>query len=165
MILLSTEQLTYAIIALLVLVVVLFFLLLGVSRKLGRVRSQYLQFINNGTTDNMEQLVIDLQKRVNELQEGQVRQQQTSVQIQADMKKMQSKVGVHRYNAFGERGNDLSFSVAILNEYQDGVVLTGIHNREDTYIYAKPVAKGQSTYTLTPEEKEAIARSGQGSSS
>jgi hypothetical protein len=72
------------------------------------------------------------------------------------LKKMKSKVGIHRYNAFSDTGSDLSFSVAILDEYQDGVLLTGIHNREQTYIYAKPIQRGQSQYTLSPEEKEAI---------
>ncbi|MEW9107481.1 DUF4446 family protein, partial [Paenibacillus sp.] len=71
-------------------------------------------------------------------------------------KKMKSHVGIQRYNAFAERGSDLSFSIAWLNEEQDGVVITSIHGREHSYVYAKPVEKGQSTYSLSPEEKKAI---------
>jgi hypothetical protein len=72
---------------------------------------------------------------------------------------MKSRLGVQRYNAFSqEGGSDLSFSIVILDEEQDGVVLTGIHGREQTFIYAKPVEKGQSSYSLSPEEKVLIDR-------
>ncbi|MNC83530.1 hypothetical protein D3C75_1375330 [compost metagenome] len=46
--------------------------------------------------------------------------------------------------------------MAILNDYRDGVVLTGIHSREQTFMYAKPLTKGESTYALSPEEKKVI---------
>ncbi|MCL4488784.1 MAG: DUF4446 family protein [Chloroflexi bacterium] len=67
-------------------------------------------------------------------------------------------VGVVRFNPFADKGGDQSFVVAVLNDHADGVVLTGLHSRNDSRVYAKPVVAGQSTYTLTGEEKEAIAR-------
>lgn len=70
---------------------------------------------------------------------------------------MKSKVAMKRYNAFGERGNDLSFSLAILDDNHSGIVLSSLHNRENSYIYAKPLEKGESPYPLSPEEKEVIA--------
>ena len=69
---------------------------------------------------------------------------------------LKGRVGVHRFNAFSDSGSDLSFSVAFINEAEDGVVLTGIHGREQTFLYAKPIDKGQSAYMLSPEEKTAI---------
>ncbi|MNC64127.1 hypothetical protein D3C75_1143020 [compost metagenome] len=78
--------------------------------------------------------------------------------IRGIMRTMKSNVSIKRYNAFSQQGSDLSFSMAILDDEQDGVVLTGIHSREESYLYAKPVDKGQSSYTLSPEEKEVIAQ-------
>ncbi|MNG37637.1 hypothetical protein D3C84_1250500 [compost metagenome] len=72
------------------------------------------------------------------------------------MKKKKGNIGIHRYNAFAERGNDLSFSIAVIDDAEDGMVLSGIHGRENTFVYAKPVQEGQSKYPLTPEEIEAI---------
>jgi hypothetical protein len=63
---------------------------------------------------------------------------------------------VQRYNAFAEIGNDLSYSVALLDEHQNGVVLTSIYGRNDSNTYGKPVYGGQSEYALTDEEKQAI---------
>ncbi|HEX9075532.1 MAG TPA: DUF4446 family protein, partial [Anaerolineae bacterium] len=59
---------------------------------------------------------------------------------------------------FPDKGGDQSFTVAILDDHADGVVLSGLHSRADSRVYAKPVVRGQSNYTLTGEEKDAIAR-------
>ena len=57
-----------------------------------------------------------------------------------------------RYKAFEDVGSDLSFSVAILDSYNDGIILTGIYSRHDSVTYAKPVDKGISRYELSEEE-------------
>lgn len=67
-------------------------------------------------------------------------------------------VGMVRYNAFPDVGSDLSFSLALMDSGQNGVVLTGIFNRELSQTYAKPITKGASNYVLSPEESEAIRR-------
>lgn len=61
-----------------------------------------------------------------------------------------------RYNAFEKTGSDLSFSLALLDDSANGFVLTGIFGREDTRVYAKPILKGQSRYSLSEEEIQAI---------
>lgn len=68
------------------------------------------------------------------------------------------KVGIVRYNAFKDTGSDLSFALALLDENNDGVVLNGIYSREMSNIYAKPVEKGKSSYTLSDEENQAIEK-------
>ena len=68
------------------------------------------------------------------------------------------KYGIYRYNAYKDTGSDLSFTLALLNEKNDGVVLNGIYSRDMSNIYAKPVKNGNSTYKMTEEEKEAINR-------
>ena len=52
----------------------------------------------------------------------------------------------------------MSFTVALLDEKNDGIVFNGIYSREMSNIYAKPVKKGNSSYTLSAEEAEAIRR-------
>lgn len=68
------------------------------------------------------------------------------------------KIGIVRYNAYKDTGSDLSFALALLDEKNNGVVLNGIYSREMSNIYAKPVEKGNSSYTLSAEEAEAIRR-------
>ncbi|HEY2832216.1 MAG TPA: DUF4446 family protein [Sporichthyaceae bacterium] len=66
------------------------------------------------------------------------------------------RVAVHRYDAFGEMGGRLSWSVALLDEHGDGVVLTAIVGRSDTRCYAKNMRRGTSESRLSPEEQQVV---------
>ena len=72
------------------------------------------------------------------------------------LKRQSGAVGMVRYNPFRDTGGDQSFSVAWLNEQQDGLVLSSLYSRQETRLYAKPVQGGASTYTLTEEEQRAL---------
>ncbi|OCT16443.1 hypothetical protein A8709_03180 [Paenibacillus pectinilyticus] len=139
-------------------IIVLFIFLLIVSIRLSSLRKRYTKMINGSSAENMEQLLMDMQNAINEQKAESVKASANITTIRQLMMKMTSNIGIRRYNAFNEGGSDLSFTLAMLNEEQDGVILTGIHSREQMYVYAKPIQKGQSTYTLSPEEKEAITQ-------
>lgn len=68
------------------------------------------------------------------------------------------KVGLIRFNPFSEIGGDHSFSLSLLDGKDDGLVITGLHTRERTRLYVKPVKKGKSNYELSKEEKKAILK-------
>ena len=65
-------------------------------------------------------------------------------------------VAVVRYDAFGDMGGRLSFTVALLDDAADGVVLSSIHGRSESRSYAKGVKAGASEQSLSPEEQQAI---------
>jgi hypothetical protein len=152
----SLVSLELVVIGILAFVCILFVISIILWVKLSKMRKNYKRLLNGSNPVNVEELLMNIQqKQTNQIE--QTAALTTNVEaFKEGLKKMKSKVGIHRYNAFSDTGSDLSFSVAILDEYQDGVLLTGIHNREQTYIYAKPIQRGQSQYTLSPEEKEAI---------
>lgn len=139
-------------------VVLLLILMLVLMIRVGKLNKRYKKLIGNASVENVDDVLISLQDAVNRLGELYKQQADAINGIRSTMKKMKSKVAVSRYNAFSQQGSDLSFSIAFLDDEQDGVVLTGIHSREESYIYAKPVAKGKSSYALSPEEKEVIAQ-------
>ena len=64
-----------------------------------------------------------------------------------------------RYKAFEVNGSNQSFSIALLNEQGNGVVITSLHARDRISTFAKPIEKYISTYELTPEEESVIAES------
>ena len=68
------------------------------------------------------------------------------------------KVGVVRFNPFSEVGSDQSFSIALLDGNDSGVVITSLYSREGNRTYGKPVKNGQSEYLLSAEEREAIEK-------
>lgn len=74
-------------------------------------------------------------------------------------RKLTGRMGLVRFNAVGERGADMSFSLALLNEEKDGVVISSLFSDQGkSYIYAKPIEKGSAHYRLSKEEQEAINR-------
>jgi len=62
-----------------------------------------------------------------------------------------------RYDAFGDMGGHLSWSLALLDEGGHGVVLTSIAGRSEARTYAKSISAWTSEQQLSPEEDEAIA--------
>jgi len=66
------------------------------------------------------------------------------------------KIGVVRFNPFKEVGSNQSFSIALLNGEDTGIVITSLYNREGNRIYGKPIKNGKSWYLLSDEEKKAI---------
>ncbi|HET9841337.1 MAG TPA: DUF4446 family protein [Nocardioides sp.] len=66
-------------------------------------------------------------------------------------------LAVVRYDAFGDMGGHLSWSLALLDDSGNGVVLTSIHGRSDARTYAKSIASWTCEQQLSPEEDEAIA--------
>ena len=66
-------------------------------------------------------------------------------------------LAVVRYDAFGDMGGHLSWSLALLDDSGNGVVLTSIHGRSEARTYAKSIAAWSCEGQLSPEEEEAIA--------
>ena len=67
-------------------------------------------------------------------------------------------LAVLRYNPFSNTGGDQSFVLALADHNGDGALINSLHTRDGTRIYAKPLTGWASTYTLTDEEAEALAR-------
>ena len=66
-------------------------------------------------------------------------------------------LSVVRYDAFGDVGGHLSWSLALLDDAGHGVVLTSIHGRSEARTYAKSITGWPCEQQLSPEEDEAIA--------
>jgi len=127
--------------------------------KLSKLRNSYKQFMKRlGKGDSIDEMlkkyiesVENVQKQTNELASY-------CNKLDTEKGRCLQKVGLVRYNAFKDTGSDLSFTLAILDEYNNGIVLNGIYSREMSNIYAKPVENGKSTYTWTEEERQAIKK-------
>ncbi len=68
------------------------------------------------------------------------------------------KVGVVRFNPFKDMGGDQSFSIALLDSGNNGLVVSSIYSRDGNRVYTKPIKNGDSEYQLSNEEKEAIRK-------
>jgi len=129
-----------------------------IAGKLKKVREAQRKLVGDTGVDRLEDVVGDIHQRLTRLETVQREQDGRMSELGRRLSMMKGRIGVHRFKAFEDSGSDLSFSIAFVNDEQDGVVITGIYSREQTFLYAKPLDKGQSAYMLTPEEKTAISQ-------
>lgn len=106
----------------------------------------------------IEKHIVGLEERLRIQQQAVSEVKDTVAGLQQQVAGFPHRWHLERYNAFENTGSDLSFSLALLNDMEDGFVLTGIFGREDTRIYAKPVTAGKSSYHLSEEEVLAIKK-------
>lgn len=67
------------------------------------------------------------------------------------------RIGLVRFNPFSGTGGDQSFSLAVMDEKNNGVVITSLHHRESTRLYVKEIVGSKAVgQELADEEKRAI---------
>lgn len=140
---------------------ILLILLIWIAKLTSSLRKQkqaYAKLIGDTGVPQLEDVLRAVHGKLDDLDQRQKDQETALATQEKRLSALKGKIGVHRFNAFSDTGSDLSFSIAIVNDEQDGVVITGIHSREQAFLYAKPIDKGQSAYMLSPEEKTAINR-------
>ncbi len=133
-----------------------FIVLMAKYSGLNKRYKEFMQKLGNGK--NLEEDLENYMYRVERVEKTNAKNANDIAVLDHDMKKCIQKMGMVRYNAFRDVGSDLSFSLALLDENNDGVVLNGIYAREMSNIYAKPIKNGKSTYTVSDEEREAIEK-------
>jgi hypothetical protein len=67
-----------------------------------------------------------------------------------------TKQGLIRFSPFEDTGGNQSFALALLDESDDGFIVSSLHSRTGTRIYAKVVSSGKADATTSPEETQAI---------
>lgn len=125
--------------------------------RISKIKKQYKEFmekLGNGT--NIEEMLNKHIEKINKTIAKNEELEKFCVNLDAGIKHCIQKVGIYRYNAYKDTGSDLSFTLALLDENNDGVVLNGIYSRDMSNIYAKPINNGTSTYKITEEEQQAI---------
>lgn len=127
-------------------------------RRMKRFETSYisLQTFMNG--QQMDVLLSNYVNKVNELEGNLTECIERINPIELKLKASVDRAELLRFRAFEDVGSDLSFAIAFLNQEGNGLVLSSIHSREEARMYAKPVIRGQSSYSLSDEEKEVISK-------
>ena len=138
-------------------IAVLFILYIVTCIRFGMLRKQYKKFMKKlGNGEDIQEILDKHIEKINKTITKNEEIEEFCKKIDTDIKNCIQKVGIYRYNAYKDTGSDLSFTLALLDEKNNGVVLNGIYSREMSNIYAKPVENGESSYKITEEEREAI---------
>ena len=124
-----------------------------------KLNSKYKNFMKKlGNGKNLEEDLENFMYKVDRVEKQNAEINSFCKSLDENLTKCIQKIGIVRYSAFKDTGSDLSFAVALLDENNNGVVFNGIYSREMSNIYAKPVDNGNSKYTLSDEEVEAIKK-------
>ncbi len=127
--------------------------------SVGRVKKNQQQLFSGKNGMDLEKIILDHGKNLKDLDRDIQDLYGISNKIHNLASHSVHKVGVIRFNPFKDLGGDQSFSIALLDGQNSGVVISGLHTREGNRVYAKPVEKGKAVkHPLTEEEAEAIKR-------
>ena len=141
------------------LLVVVFALVLAVVGLIRRVRKlgRRLESITRGSDEQSIEAVLGshLDRVRQALHEVGVVSARTAV-IERDLLAAFGRVGLVRFNPFEDTGGNQSFALALLDGRGDGFVVSSLHARGGTRLYAKAVAGGTSDANLSDEETEAL---------
>ena len=146
----------YVIIGLAVVTVILFILYIVNVVQMAQLKKRYKIFMSGKNARNLEKTLIERLDQVDSLIEANATNEKNIKTLFNNMKFTFQKVGLVKYDAFNEMGGKLSFSLALLNETDDGFVMNAVHSREGCYTYVKEIIAGNSIIVLSPEEKEAL---------
>jgi len=153
--------------AVVVLAVVLVFTLIGLvvqNRRVTTLEVRLLRLTRGSEDGNLEDVLdshLDTVARVlDDVDELAAR----SAMLEARGQRAFSRIGLVRFNPFEDTGGNQSFALALLDGREDGIVLSSLHTRAVTRIYAKAVSGGRSDGALSDEESQAVelARSSSG---
>lgn len=146
----------YIIIALAVLVIILFIMLMVTLRSLNKLEGKYRKFMRGVDNKNLEGLVTGYLDKIDEVKLESEHMKELYNELNLKLKECVQKVSIVRYRAFEDVGSDLSFSIALLDESNSGVIITGIYGRNESTTYAKPIDRGISRYDLSQEEDQVL---------
>lgn len=138
------------------LIMVLFLMNISNRAKIKKLKNKYNRFMNGLSDASIEEVLDDCIGKVNNVigKNKEIEYQLNA--IKRNMYYCVQKVGIIRYNAFDDVGSDLCFSIALLDNNDDGIVISSLYARDSSSTYAKPVSRGKSKYALSAEEIKAI---------
>jgi hypothetical protein len=136
---------------------VIFLWLIVISVLFFKFKRHYNTLTGKIDKKNLEQVlkeILEVQNNYSK-QYNQLKEEVETIENQGGLHLQ--KIGFKRFNPFKDTGGDQSFSAAILDEHKNGLVISSLHSREATRIYAKQVIAGTcKDMPLSKEEEDVV---------
>jgi hypothetical protein len=146
----------YITMTLIVIIILMLILVIVLFSSLSSLEKRYRRLTRGVNNKNIEELIVNYLEKVEESRKIAEDARELCNNLNNKVDQCIQKVAVLRYKAFENVGGDLSFSIALLDNNNYGVILTGIYGRDDSTTYAKPIEKGISRYDLSDEEQHVL---------
>jgi len=153
---LGTIDISYIFIGFAAVILIMIIMLIVLMCKFSRLKKKYQNFMLGKDAKSLEKDIIGLYEDNKFLK---VTTEKNKKDIRMLYKKFEStyqKCGIVKYDAFQQMGGQLSFSLALLNENNDGFILNSVHSTDGCYSYTKEIKNGECAISLGEEEKQAL---------
>ena len=139
------------------LIIILFIWAISLQTGLSKFKKRNTELFTGKNIANLEDIIVKHSQHLKVFDKDIQELYNISNQINNLAFRSLHKVGMIRFNPFNDVGGDQSFSIALLNGKNNGLVITSLYTREGTRTYSKAIKAGISEkYPLTKEEEEAI---------
>ena len=153
----SVEQLTfYLMIGLAVICLISIILLIITLCKLKGLRRRIDALTRGKDAESMEDTILNFFERIESLEDAEQKMHRDIREIKENLKITYQKTGLVKYDAFREMSGALSYSLALLDKENNGVLISSMYSREGCYTYAKDIVNGGCKINLSEEEQEAL---------
>lgn len=146
----------YITLALIALVAVLIVVVIACLISTSKMKDKYRRMMRGTTSKNLEELIVKSLDKIDSMEETTKYVEEICNSTSVLVKSCVQKVAMKRYKAFEDVGSDLSYSIAMLDGNNNGVVITSIYSRNESITYAKPIDNGISRYDLSDEESSVL---------
>lgn len=125
--------------------------------KTSRLKKRLDRFVVGKDGRSLEQEIVGLCEDNKFLKNNAERNKKDIRELFKRMETAYQKMGLVKYDAFSQMGGQLSFSLALLDENNNGFIINSVHSTEGCYSYTKEIKNGKCSISLGAEEAEALA--------
>lgn len=148
---------TDLVVIILFIIVILQFAWIGlIVYKCNILNRRITRFTRGKNAANLEEVMLDNFSQIRQIVNNERKQNKNIDMINDKFLSTFCKIGLVKYDAFKEMSGKLSFSLALLTENHDGIIITSMHSREGCFTYCKEITNEESYYVLSTEEKLAL---------
>lgn len=146
----------YILIGIAAVLLILLILLIILLVKYSKIKKRYDKFMTGKNATSLEEDMHGLFADMKLLKVAADKNKKDIRVLYKNMEKTFQKLGIVKYDAFNQMGGQLSFSLALLDENNDGFILNSVHSSEGCYSYTKVIKSGTSSISLGKEEAQAL---------
>lgn len=146
----------YILLALVILTIVLIILNIVSLVKISNLKKRLRKFMKGKDARSLEKEIIALHEDNKFLKNSTDTNKKDIRDLNKRFAKAFQKIGIVKYDAYQQMGGLLSFSLALLDEDNNGLILNSVHSTEGCYTYTKEVVYGECKLELSNEEKVAL---------
>ena len=125
--------------------------------KVNKLKGRLDKFLLGKDGTSLEQDIVGLCEDNKFLKNSTEKNKKDIRNLYKRMETAYQKMGLVKYDAFNQMGGQLSFSLALLDENNNGFIINSVHSTEGCYSYTKEIKNGDCAISLGTEEAEALA--------